>query len=262
MLYDVWIDSWSTARWYFLGGGRLSLFSDYRTELRWHLPLRRQLCLLIRDPYGVIDDWASVELRQRLVSTCLILSAELKTYCCCKHHICSLNHPKKSQQLKKDHGISQTTDCGYLFCLVISEVLGTQVMFSPVFSNYKNWNILKAHTCNSLKTKTNQQKTNHILDASKAQALRKNFKYHRSWQQYRPYYPFFRSTGTWNNHDPAETPRYDLQGCSGSDLFILNSVRLLWLWGDLGHAFRDHSCTLLPPWKKTTLHIPPAVICI
>lgn len=103
--------------------------------------LRRQLCLVIRDPVGAIDDWASVGLTQLLVSTCLILSAELKTYCCCKHHIYILNYPKSWQQLK-NHGISQTNNYGYLFCLAISELLGTQIMFSHVFSNYKD----KKHT--------------------------------------------------------------------------------------------------------------------
>lgn len=94
--------------------------------------LRRQLCSLIRDPVRVINDWASVGLKQLSVSSCLILSAELKTYCCCKHHIYILNHPKSWQQLK-NLSISQTNNCGHLFCLVVSELLGTQVMFPPVF---------------------------------------------------------------------------------------------------------------------------------
>lgn len=65
--------------------------------------LRRQLCLPIRDPIGATDDWASVGLMQLSVSTCLILSAELKAYCCCKRHIYTLNNPKSWQQLKNQH---------------------------------------------------------------------------------------------------------------------------------------------------------------
>lgn len=99
--------------------------------------LRRQLCLLIRDPDGVTDDSASAGLTQLSVRMCLILSAELKTSCCCKHHIYIFNHPKSWQQLK-NQSISQINTCGHLFCLIISELLGAQVIFAPMFSNSKD----------------------------------------------------------------------------------------------------------------------------
>jgi len=46
-------------------------------------------------------------------------------------------------------------------------------------------------------------------------------------------------------YDLTETPWHDLQGCSGSDLLILNSVGLLWLLRDLGQSlwWPLHTCT-------------------
>lgn len=69
-----------------------------------------------------------------------MLPAELKTYCGCKYHIYSLNHDDSL----KNHSISQTTKCGHLFCLVISELLGARVMLSPVFSNNKRLEHIKS----------------------------------------------------------------------------------------------------------------------
>lgn len=137
----VWTASWSMARWSFLGGGRLSLFSDYSTEWRRQILSQKATpCLITKDPTGVINDRVSMGLVQLSVNACLVPSAELKTYCCCTHYTYILIHSEPWQQLKNT-SILQTRNCGHLFCLVISEFLGTQATFPLRFPPTKTKNI-------------------------------------------------------------------------------------------------------------------------